>query len=241
MGPIEFETVQSLKRASLRFCFAALLLSVVTHSSLLSALADNDSAGTEAIAGEQASESESEDTWPAESVDSATAPQAPVPSDTSVPYDTSRPLPTLDEINARASTSMISESEHTVLSKILFYLPNRIIDLLDIFHVDVGVGGAVGAVGRVTRYGQFGCRGISPASFRIGIVGRSFPYFEERTTECGLGAKFSQSYERFVTPFEVGVGADLGLGAYVGLSFDELLDFVGGIVLIDFKDDDLGY
>ena len=43
-----------------------------------------------------------------------------------------------------------------------------------------------------------------------------------------------------VTPGEIGVGLDaLIVGAYAGLSIDELGDFVTGLVGIDLNDDDL--
>ena len=53
-----------------------------------------------------------------------------------------------------------------------------------------------------------------------------------------MGPFFLESEQRKVTPFEVGLGADLLLvGAYAGLSLDELFDFLAGIFLFDPKND----
>ena len=125
-------------------------------------------------------------------------------------------------------------------STILYYLPNRILDFLDIFRFDIGVGPSVGAVVRVTPYGQAGYRAINPASIRFGLRGRRSPVFVERTSEIGVGPGFQQSDSREVTPGEIGAGIDAVIvGAYAGISIDEFFDFVGGWFLLDFKDDDL--
>ncbi len=119
------------------------------------------------------------------------------------------------------------------------YLPNRLIDLFDIFRVDVGAGVAYGGVIRLTKYGQAGYREISPASLRLGLRGRRAPWVLERTNEFGIGPTFLGSPSRPVTPAEVGVGVDLLIiGGYVGISLDEFADFAAGIVGVDFKDDD---
>ena len=119
------------------------------------------------------------------------------------------------------------------------YLPNRLIDFVDIFRVDVGAGPATGVVVRLTKWGQVGYRTMAPASLRVGIRGREIPVFVERSSEFGVGPAFLQSHDREVTTLEFGAGADLFLaGAYVGVSVDEFFDFLGGWVGIDFKNDD---
>ena len=122
----------------------------------------------------------------------------------------------------------------------LLYLPNRILDLLDIFRADLGIGPATGAVVRLTRWGQIGIRSFSPGSLRLGLAGRRLPIFIERTSEFGVGPGFLNSTERPVTALELGGSVDLLLvGLSLGLSVDELADFVLGVLGIDFKDDDL--
>ena len=126
------------------------------------------------------------------------------------------------------------------VKKALLYLPNRLLDLLDIFRFDVGVGPGFGAVVRVTKWGQAGYRDLEPASLRLGLRGRRLPVFVERSAEFGIGPTFLSSADREVSPVEVGAGADLLLvGVYAGVCIDEVLDFLGGIVGFDMKDDDI--
>lgn len=125
-------------------------------------------------------------------------------------------------------------------SEVLLYIPNRILDLIDVFRVDVGVGASVGAIVRVTEYAQVGYRQMAPVSLRVGDFGRQFPVLVETSNEIGVSPAFKQSADRDVCKAEVGLGGDLLIvGAYGGICLDELADFVGGLFLIDFKDDDM--
>ena len=123
---------------------------------------------------------------------------------------------------------------------VLLYIPNRVLDLIDVFRVDVGVGASVGAVVRVTEYAQLGYRQMAPVSLRVGDFGRQFPVLVETSNEIGVSPAFKQSADRDVCSAEIGLGGDLLIvGAYGGICLDELADFVGGLFLIDFKDDDM--
>ncbi len=123
---------------------------------------------------------------------------------------------------------------------ILLWVPNRVLDIVDIFRVDVGVGPAVGGVIRVTEYAQAGVRTMMPASLRIGDFGRELPITLEASNEFGISPAFRQSKDRNVCPGEVGAGADLLIvGAYGGVCLDEVVDFVAGIFFLDPKDDDI--
>lgn len=118
----------------------------------------------------------------------------------------------------------------------LLYLPNRIVDFFDIFRVDLGVGPSYGGVIRVTKYAQAGYRDFAPGSLRLGLRGRKSPIFWESKKESGLGDNLGG---RGVTTGEVGFGLDLfAVGAYFGLSFDQLWDFAAGIAGVDPKGDD---
>jgi len=122
----------------------------------------------------------------------------------------------------------------------LLFVPNRVLDLLDILRFDVGVGPAVGVVARVTPHGQAGVRFLMPVSLRAGLRGRKSPVFLEHSNEMGVGPLFLGSKDREPTPFEVGLGADLFLaGAYLGVSVDSIFDFFSGFVGVDLSDDDL--
>ena len=125
-------------------------------------------------------------------------------------------------------------------AEVLLYIPNRLLDIIDIFRVDVGVGASIGGVVRVTEYAQLGYRQMMPVSLRVGDFGRQFPVMVESSNEIGISPAFKQSADRDVCEAEIGLGLDvLLLGAYGGVCLDEVADFVGGIFLIDFKGDDL--
>lgn len=122
----------------------------------------------------------------------------------------------------------------------LMWIPNRVLDLIDVFRVDVGVGPAAGGVVRMTEYVQAGYRQMLPASLRVGDFGRKMPVVVEASNELGVSPLFKQSKDRTICPGEVGVGADLLIvGAYGGVCLDEAIDFMAGIFFIDLKDDDL--
>jgi hypothetical protein len=120
------------------------------------------------------------------------------------------------------------------------WIPNRVLDFIDIFRVDVGVGPSFGAVARVTKYGEVGYRMMAPASLRVGDFGREMPIMVESSNEFGVSPLYVDSKDRTVCPGEIGLGADVFLvGAYGGLCVDEFADFLAGLFFIDLKDDDL--
>lgn len=133
-----------------------------------------------------------------------------------------------------------AKNKQSVAEKVLLYLPNRFLDLIDILKIDIGVGPSFGGVLRLTKYGQVGYRTFSPASIRVGLRGRELPVFMENESEFGIGPAFVQSSKRNVGESEVGAGLDLLIvGAYLGIDFIEIADFVTGIFTVDLKGDDL--
>ena len=132
------------------------------------------------------------------------------------------------------------KAERSTFKKVLWWFPNRVLDFVDIFRIDVGVGSSFGAAVRVTKYGQVAYRSVAPFSVRAGLMGRRAPIMVENSSEIGVGPFFIASKNRDITPLEIGAGADLFLiGAYGGFSVDEFADFIGGIFMYDFKEDDL--
>lgn len=120
------------------------------------------------------------------------------------------------------------------------WIPNRVLDFIDIFRVDLGVGPAVGGVVRLTKYGQAGIRTIAPASLRVGAFGRDWPAMIEHSNEFGIGPAYVKSKDREVCDAEFGLGLDIFLvGGYAGVCLDEFADFVGGVFTADPKKDDL--
>lgn len=131
-------------------------------------------------------------------------------------------------------------SNQSWLAQVLLWAPNRIMDLIDIFHVDVGVGPAFGAVVRVSKQGQVGYRQMVPLSVRGGLNGRRVPFFIENGSEIGAGPTFLPSSGRNVCSAEVGGAVDILLvGANAGICFDEVIDFVLGVIFIDPQGDDI--
>ena len=132
------------------------------------------------------------------------------------------------------------EESPSVFKQILLWPVNRVLDLIDIFKFDIGVGPSLGAVARVTKYGQVGYRQMLPASLRIGNFGRDWPVKLEYGEEIGAGPLFAESRVRNTCPGEVGAGVDLLLfGIYAGVCTEEILDFGAGLVFFDPLDDDL--
>ncbi|HMO16495.1 MAG TPA: hypothetical protein PKA63_01705 [Oligoflexia bacterium] len=132
------------------------------------------------------------------------------------------------------------KKDRNLLVSGLLYIPNRLLDILDIFRVDVGVGPAVGAVARITPHGQVGARLMMPLSLRLGLRGRKSPVFIEHTSEMGVGPLYLDSPQREPTPLEIGIGADLLIfGAYFGISIDSIFDAITGFAGFDISEDDL--
>ena len=143
-------------------------------------------------------------------------------------------------VEYRKENTIGAPREENLGTKIFYYLPNRLLDIYDIFRVDAGLGPSFGAVLRITQYGQVGYRVMSPVSLRAGLRGRDFPVFIESSNEFGAGPAFVSSDDRYVTPIEIGLGADLLLaGAYAGISLDEIWDFIAGVFTFDPAGDDI--
>jgi len=135
---------------------------------------------------------------------------------------------------------VVEEKEPHWIQHVLMWFPNRFLDLVDVFRADVGAGLSHGGVIRITKYGQAGYRKMSPASARLGLMGRRAPALLEESDEKGIGPNFTQSKQRVICPGEIGAGLDLLIvGAYAGVCVDEAVDFIGGIFFIDILDDDL--
>lgn len=122
--------------------------------------------------------------------------------------------------------------------QVIFWIPLRVVDFIDIFRADAGIGFAAGGVLRATPHAQVGYRTLMPASMRAGLFGRKVPFLVETHDEYGVGEDFTVSPDREICPGEVGIGADLILGGYLGICFDEAADFFAGLILLDPKDDD---
>lgn len=136
---------------------------------------------------------------------------------------------------------------HSIAHQVLLYLPNRLLDVLDIVRVRVRVGPGVAASVRATKYvqaylGAYGSvyGGLPGPRMRpmprspLGLedsAGLKVSVFDA-TVDGGFGPDYS--------PTEVGAGVQLAiLGFDVGIDPWEIVDFVGGILTFDVREDDL--
>lgn len=134
---------------------------------------------------------------------------------------------------------VVEEEEPSWITHTLLWVPNRVLDFIDIFRVDVGAGVAAGGVLRITQWGQIGYRTQSPGMLRVGGFGRDWPAFIESNEEIGVGDSFTETTDRNLCKGVIGAGVDLAfVGAHVGICPEELVDFILGIFLIDIMDDD---
>jgi len=155
-----------------------------------------------------------------------------------------------------------------VKDKLLLYIPNRILDLTDIFSVSLGFGPTVRAEMRATRAFSGGA-GIGASAKLIKGYNRQYGYAldnEWEWTFTCIGAedwernhtnRFVQEYyhEYFGFPspsdniyafhegardyWELGVDAGLLVTLHAALHPVEIADFITGIFFIDLKGDDL--
>ena len=157
----------------------------------------------------------------------------------------------------------LSEFAANACHKIAWYLPNRLVDLLDCFSIEAGIG-EIGLNVQFTRYATFGA-GIGYSGmigwsnnrqlgvytqriwnadflnvngsevYRENVLGNYKPFFQ---TNSGLIDMDYYCNSRAVDPYAIGVRA----GFYPTIQFQfhpvELADFVAGLLFIDFKNDD---
>lgn len=136
---------------------------------------------------------------------------------------------------------------HSFIVGTLLYIPNRVLDIFDIFRLRIRVGPGVAIGARATKVAQ-GYAGTY-ASVYAGLPGprlRSFPKSPiglesnngaslsvvDATVGGGIGPDYS--------PTEFGAGFQLAIiGVDFGIDPLEIVDFATGILTIDIREDDL--
>ncbi len=136
---------------------------------------------------------------------------------------------------------------HSVLHKVVMYIPNRILDVFDVVRLRVRLGPGVAVDARATKVASAFLG--TYASVYIGLPGprnRPMPKlpigFESRngaqasvidaTVEGGIGPDYG--------PAEIGVGVQaLIAGVDVGVEPLEFVDLLAGFFFIDLRNDDL--
>lgn len=146
----------------------------------------------------------------------------------------------------KESSAIEQGKESNSFIAVLLYLPNRILDITDIFRVRVRVGPGIAAGVRITDAADLYMGSyVSMYAGLPGPRGRKLPRspigaesyngaeisFAEATTGFGFGPDYAFS--------EVGLDAQIALVGFA-LSIDpvELVDFIVGIFTIDIMNDD---
>lgn len=127
----------------------------------------------------------------------------------------------------------------SLIDVVLYYVPNRVLDFIDIGRASIGIGCGFGFNLRATELAEIGYGQYSTT--RFGMKGRVMPVYDEKIDEAGIGflGWVSGCLQR--DPSEVGADLHLGvIGVQAAVSLVEVADFVAGIVLIDLQGDDLG-
>jgi hypothetical protein len=157
------------------------------------------------------------------------------------------PVPALADSHEEAETQEEGEEQEEERTKhpILFYLPNRIFDVLDVARARARIGPGVGVSARVTKpvsvtagfyasvfVGLPGPRGGPKIPFPIGMEN----YAGADVSVMGVSTEgFGPNYG----VGEIGAGVHAGvMGVDAGIDPVEILDLVLGFVFIDFMDDD---
>lgn len=126
---------------------------------------------------------------------------------------------------------------------ILLYLPNRLLDVLDLVHAGVALGPAIGVDAQLTRYLRVeAARG---ATMGFGWFGRAGQPLQAATY---TGATFGESDDPAdvakiawrVPRWDLGIGLHVLAGnVYLGIApLDEGVDLLVGLVAYDLKGDD---
>ncbi len=130
--------------------------------------------------------------------------------------------------------------------RLLFYLPNRVLDVLDVVRARVRVGPGLAVGVRATEWATVFVGGYTTAYVglpgprgRAELPGLLGPEIETGVRLLVIGSTTQGENSPRYAPDEIGVGAQIGiLGADAGVSPAELLDLVAGFFLIDFRKDD---
>jgi hypothetical protein len=128
--------------------------------------------------------------------------------------------------------------------RLLLYIPNRLLDLLDVLHLGYGLGPGLGAELRFTRHGRLGA--VAGGDVGLAWLGRW-----TSPLECAAYARASLGSQDVVAQSSIGERWryprwDIGFSVfalvearYIAIAPDEIVDFLVGFSTYDTKGDDL--
>lgn len=134
----------------------------------------------------------------------------------------------------------------TGLHRALWYLPNRLLDLADIFRLRVRIGPGLAVSARVTQWatlftGEYHAAYVGlpgPRREPVGLVPAGLEQ-EKGLQLFGVDATDTLPHEPVYSKSEITVGAQvLVAGAEAGFDPVELVDFLLGFALLDIRKDD---
>jgi hypothetical protein len=119
------------------------------------------------------------------------------------------------------------------------YIPNLVMDLLDVFKLNISAGKGTGANLRFTRMLEAGYANYDVK--RYGLNGRDEPVYAEAITEKGVGIIGITIGELERDPYELGLTLHTEGGFEIAANLRSALDFLTGIFLIDLEGDDTDF
>lgn len=139
------------------------------------------------------------------------------------------------------------EPDYSFGHKLLWYIPNRISDVLDIVRARIRVGPGLEVGARVTELVDFNLGGY--ATIFVGIPGPrrervfNWPFGFDNMAGAEISVIDATTHYGDAPHYgvaEVGLGAQLAIiGFDLGVDVWEAVDFVTGLVTIDLEEDDL--
>lgn len=127
-----------------------------------------------------------------------------------------------------------------IVKQVLLYVPNRIVDAIDMVHFGVGLGLNLGPDIRITKWGQLALQ--AGVGFGVGYDDRSHnPAWASAAATAALGpwrTGAGGGSAPSVGDWEIAVGIN---ALKFGVDLAEILDFVLGWFFIDILEDDYGY
>jgi len=123
------------------------------------------------------------------------------------------------------------------------YVPNFVMDTVDVFKVDISTGEGFGVDARATHLADAGFSDYDVA--RFGFLGRDDSGValtgDEANTDRGMHLLGVTMGDRATDPYDVGAKVHAFMGLEVGANLKKALDAVTGLVFIDLEGDNHDY